>query len=81
VISFLESHKDFNAMYDDVLHFLLRWIPAYRNAHRGYLTIALGCTGGRHRSVCMVEKLATALRSRGEPVGIRHNQLRSLPAG
>ena len=81
VISFLESHEDFNDMYEDVLRFLQRWIPAYRNAHRGYLTIALGCTGGRHRSVCMVEKLATALRSHGEPVGIRHNQLRSLPAG
>jgi UPF0042 nucleotide-binding protein len=80
VSEFLDSHDPFRAMFDDILHFLLRWIPAYRAAHRGYLTVALGCTGGRHRSVCMAEKLAAALKSGEEPVSVRHNQLRSLPA-
>ena len=78
--SFLESHDSFTAMFGDILRFLERWIPAYRDAHRGYLTIALGCTGGRHRSVCMAEKLAHALRSRNEPVSLRHNQLHTQPA-
>lgn len=78
--SFLESHDSFTAMFEDILRFLERWIPAYRDAHRGYLTIALGCTGGRHRSVCMGEKLARALRSRNEPVSLRHNQLHTQPA-
>lgn len=77
---FLESHDSFTAMYRDILAFLERWIPVYRAAHRGYLTVALGCTGGQHRSVCMVEKLAAALQARGEPVSVRHNQLRKLSA-
>lgn len=77
VSGFLESHESFTRMHDDVLGFLERWIPAYRDAHRGYLTIAIGCTGGQHRSVCMAEKLAASLRERGEPVSTRHNELRS----
>ncbi len=80
VAGFLDSHDSFRAMYDDILHFLLRWIPAYRDAHRGYLTVALGCTGGQHRSVYMAEKLGAALAAREEPVSIRHNQLRVLSA-
>lgn len=80
VAEFLDSYESFEAMFEDILHFLERWIPAYREAHRGYLTVALGCTGGQHRSVWMVEKLAAALQGRDEPVSVRHNQLRSLSA-
>tara|TARA_R110002096_G_scaffold116164_3_gene251782 strand:+ start:38721 stop:39611 length:891 start_codon:yes stop_codon:yes gene_type:complete len=75
VIRFLNSHENFNAMFNDILEFLERWIPRFEEAHRGYLTIAIGCTGGQHRSVCMTEKLATALRARHEPVLTRHNNL------
>ena len=63
-------------MHDDILGFLLKWIPTYRRVHRGYLTVALGCTGGQHRSVYMVEKLSASLQDRGEPVSTRHNELR-----
>jgi len=80
VTEFLDSHELFVGMYDDILGFLRRWIPEYRKAHRGYLTVAIGCTGGQHRSVYMVEKLATALRENGEDVGVRHNQLRNAAA-
>ncbi len=45
-------------MYEDILRFLQRWIPEYNSVHRGYLTVAIGCTGGQHRSVYMTEKLA-----------------------
>ena len=62
-------------MYDDILAFLLRWIPEYTTAHRGYLTVAIGCTGGQHRSVCMTEKLAAALREHHDPILTRHNEL------
>ncbi len=79
VSEFLDSHEKFVAMYDDVLAFLVRWIPEYKGAHRGYLTVAIGCTGGQHRSVYMVEKLAKALRDRNEPVSTRHNELRNKP--
>jgi len=77
VSEFLDSHDSFVAMYEDILAFLERWIPRYREAHRGYLTVALGCTGGQHRSVAMVEKLAKALHQGGDPVSTRHNELRS----
>ncbi|MEO1202504.1 MAG: RNase adapter RapZ [Pseudomonadota bacterium] len=76
VSEFLDSHESFVAMHDDIFAFLTRWIPAYRDASRGYLTVALGCTGGRHRSVYMVEKLAASLADAGEPVNKRHNHLR-----
>jgi RNase adaptor protein for sRNA GlmZ degradation len=48
-------------MYGDILGFLDRWIPEYIDFHRNYLTVAIGCTGGQHRSVYMAEKLAGAL--------------------
>lgn len=77
VSDFLNEHDIFVAMHDDIFAFLKRWIPEYRNAHRGYLTIAIGCTGGQHRSVCMVEKLAESLRSQGDVISTRHNELRN----
>lgn len=79
VIEFLESHDDFGTMHHDILTFLRRWIPKYRDAHRGYLTVAIGCTGGQHRSVYMVEKLAKSLKAHKETVSKRHNELHDKP--
>lgn len=76
VTDFLESHDSFAAMHDDIFGFLKRWIPAHRDANRGYLTVAIGCTGGQHRSVCMVEKLSRSLQASSETVSARHNELR-----
>jgi UPF0042 nucleotide-binding protein len=75
VSDFLDAQPAFVAMFDDVLAFLRRWIPEYDNVHRGYLTVAIGCTGGQHRSVYMTDKLATALRESHDPVLTRHNEL------
>lgn len=75
VIEFLDSHEAFGAMFDDIAGFLDRWIPQFEDARRGYLTVALGCTGGQHRSVRMVEKLAVLLRKKYDPVLTRHNNL------
>jgi len=75
VIDFLEAEEAFTAMYEDIVGFLNRWIPRFEDAHRGYLTIAVGCTGGQHRSVHMTEKLAASLREHHEPVLTRHNNL------
>jgi UPF0042 nucleotide-binding protein len=77
VQDFLDSQDKFTAMCEDISSFLARWIPHYRDANRGYLTVALGCTGGQHRSVHMTEKIAAALRKHHDPVLTRHN---SLPA-
>ena len=79
VAKFLEAQPTVNEMYQDVLGFLTRWIPRYADAHRSYLTVALGCTGGQHRSVYMAERLAEALRQSHDPVLTRHNELGSHP--
>ena len=75
VAAFLDGQERFVAMYEDILGFLQRWIPEYENVNRGYLTVAIGCTGGQHRSVWMTEKLAAALREIHDPVLTRHNGL------
>jgi UPF0042 nucleotide-binding protein len=75
VSEFLNRQPDFIAMFEDVRRFLQRWIPHYQKANRGYLTVAIGCTGGQHRSVCLTEKLAASLRSEHDQVLVRHNSL------
>ena len=75
VREFLDAQDSFLAMFDDISDFLSRWIPHYEAANRGYLTVALGCTGGQHRSVYMTEKIAAALRKQHDQVLTRHNAL------
>lgn len=75
VAEFLDAQPDFTRMYDDILAFLKSWIPKYVSYDRSYLTVALGCTGGLHRSVYMTEKLTKALRETHEPVHKVHNEL------
>jgi UPF0042 nucleotide-binding protein len=75
VMRFLDAEESFNDMYKDIVSFLNRWIPRFETAHRSYLTVALGCTGGQHRSVHMAEKIAAELRKHHEPVLTRHNNL------
>lgn len=75
VSDFLNDQQNFIVMFEDIFGFLERWIPHYQESHRGYLTVAIGCTGGQHRSVCMTEKLATRLRDIHDPVLVRHNSL------
>lgn len=75
VASFLDAQPAFVRMYEDILQFLKRWIPEYVAFNRSYLTVAIGCTGGQHRSVYMTEKLAKALLAEHEPVLVRHNEI------
>jgi UPF0042 nucleotide-binding protein len=77
VTEFLDAQPAFAAMFDDILAFLKRWIPEYKSVHRSYLTVAIGCTGGQHRSVYMTDKLADGLRSLHDPVLTRHNDIGS----
>ena len=79
VSDFLDAQEPFLRMYDDILGFLQRWIPHYMTVSRSYLTVAIGCTGGQHRSVYMTEKLAAALREAHSPVLTRHNELGGHP--
>jgi len=75
VVKFLEASAIVQRMYGDILGFLDRWIPEYIDFNRNYLTVAIGCTGGQHRSVYMAEKLATELAKRYSPVMTRHNEI------
>jgi UPF0042 nucleotide-binding protein len=75
VVQFLEQHESVQRMYADISGFLEHWIPRYRDFNRNYLTVALGCTGGQHRSVYMAERITQALSRQYPNVLIRHNEL------
>ncbi|MEO1035031.1 MAG: RNase adapter RapZ [Pseudomonadota bacterium] len=75
VADFLENHDIVQTMFRDIHEFMANWIPRYMSFNRSYLTIAIGCTGGQHRSVYMVEKLARALKAEHPQVHVRHNEL------
>ena len=75
VIRFLDEQQPVAAMHADILAFLERWIPEYRSSNRSFLTVAIGCTGGQHRSVYMAEKLAGSLRGIHDEVSTRHKEL------
>lgn len=64
VVDFLERIPEVERMYGDIYHFVAGWLPDYARDNRNYLTVAIGCTGGRHRSVYLVERLAAALSPR-----------------
>ncbi len=75
VVEFLEASPRVRQMTDDLVQFLEHRLPEYQAANRGYLTIAIGCTGGQHRSVYLVEKLAAHFRPRFPQLLVRHNAL------
>jgi UPF0042 nucleotide-binding protein len=63
------------ALLTDVRGMLSRWLPQYAAEGKAYLTIAVGCTGGRHRSVAIAEELARTLRAAGSPVAVAHRDV------
>ena len=74
VVAFLEALPQVERMYADIHRFVASWLPDYARDNRTYLTVAVGCTGGRHRSVYLVERLARAFADR-QQVLIRHREL------
>ncbi|MCG9116017.1 RNase adapter RapZ [Laribacter hongkongensis] len=75
IINFLTAEPLVQAMADELSGLTLRWIPVFRHDNRNYLTFAIGCTGGQHRSVYLAETLAARLRETGETVLLRHREL------
>lgn len=75
VIDYLEKHDEVMTMFHDLKQLLSKWIPCFVAENRSYLTIAIGCTGGQHRSVYMAEKLAAHFRSTNANVLTRHREL------
>jgi UPF0042 nucleotide-binding protein len=74
VVAFLEPMPEVERMYGDIYHFVASWLPDYARDNRNYLTVAIGCTGGQHRSVYLAERLARTFAPRYQ-VQIRHREL------
>jgi UPF0042 nucleotide-binding protein len=75
VREYLERQQEVNDMYNDIRQFLARWLPDFENSNRSYLTIAIGCTGGQHRSVHMAWRLAQHFSDRYTNVLTHHREL------
>jgi UPF0042 nucleotide-binding protein len=74
VIEFLQNTPMVDKMYDDISRFVEDWLPNYIADNRSYLTVAIGCTGGQHRSVYLSERLAHHFQSQ-QQVLVRHREL------
>ena len=70
---FMAQQPDAQAMIDDIEHFIRRWLPSYEAQNRHYLTVAIGCTGGQHRSVYVAQTLSERFKDMG--VVVRHRQV------
>jgi UPF0042 nucleotide-binding protein len=75
VIQFLARQPEVEAMIADLEHFLERWLPCFETGTRSYLTVAIGCTGGQHRSVFIAEILARYFSNTRPNVTTRHREL------
>jgi len=75
VIEFLQSQPLVSKMADQLISFLSEWLIQFEAEGRSYLTIAIGCTGGRHRSVYLIDRLAGNIAASGRQVIIRHRDL------
>jgi UPF0042 nucleotide-binding protein len=75
VVAYLHATPEFDAVRTRVLDLLSFLIPQYTKEGKSYLTVAIGCTGGRHRSVALAEAIATELRDRGLAVTASHRDL------
>ncbi|HKJ22430.1 MAG TPA: RNase adapter RapZ [Gammaproteobacteria bacterium] len=72
---FLDQQPRFVQMYEELRTFFDHWIPCFESENRVYMTTAIGCTGGQHRSVYMVELMAEHFRGKRENVISRHREL------
>jgi RNase adapter protein RapZ len=75
VIRFLEAQTNVGILIADIAQFMTARIPEYQASNRGYLTVAVGCTGGQHRSVYIVDRLAEMFAARHTNVTARHSSL------
>lgn len=75
VREFLFQQAESHEMLDDIYGFLMRWLPRYEQNDRSYMTVAIGCTGGQHRSVYITEELVARLLKAGVDVQKRHLEI------
>jgi len=75
VQTFLEKSEQVEDMFQDIYHFLEKWLPAFSEGHRHYITVSVGCTGGQHRSVYIVDRLKKALEAKWS-VQVLHREMK-----
>ena len=75
VAHFLEAQDITGEFYRDICQYLDNWLPHYATSNRSYMTVALGCTGGQHRSVYLANRLYQNYKDRYENIHIRHREL------
>jgi len=75
VMDFLDRDATAHKLGDHIEQFLETWVPSFSSDNRSYLNIAIGCTGGQHRSVYLVERLARQLGNRFGEIVIRHREI------
>ena len=75
VIDYLAAQPDVEEMFQDISTYLNKWLPRFAASNRSYVTIAIGCTGGHHRSVYLTERLGRVLQQSLKNVQVRHRDL------
>jgi RNase adapter protein RapZ len=75
----IEADPAFGRFFSDLTAMLLPLLPGFEREGKSYLTLAVGCTGGRHRSVFVAERLAAWLTTQGRPVSLRHRDISRAP--
>ncbi|MDF1781606.1 MAG: RNase adapter RapZ [Alcanivoracaceae bacterium] len=75
VREFMYQQAESHEMLDDIFSFLIKWLPRFEKNDRSYMTVAIGCTGGQHRSVYITEELVTRLLKEGIDVQKRHLEI------
>lgn len=75
VIDFLTQQPESEEMFADIRDYLRRWLPRFEASNRSYITIAIGCTGGQHRSVYLSDKLQQHFEKQHPNVQVRHREL------
>ena len=75
VAEFLQQHDLVNTMVEDISKFFVNWTPIFEAENRAYLTVSVGCTGGRHRSVYVVESVRDNIQSKIDQIAVRHREI------
>ncbi|MBT3462774.1 MAG: RNase adapter RapZ [Gammaproteobacteria bacterium] len=75
VAAFLSAEKEVNGFEQDLITFLETWLPKIIKSNRAYITVCVGCTGGQHRSVYLVERLAARFKAQNHTIQTRHKEL------
>ena len=76
VVEYLEHYPQVGEMFSSIFDFLQNWIPRFEQENRSYMTISIGCTGGRHRSVYLIDKIAAEMQRERSHISIRHRDIK-----